>query len=143
MIDSQDRDRIHEARIELHRILTARELTDAIVLVFANKQDLSQSMGEREVQERLQLEKFPGRVWKVQASCATSGEGLVEGLNWLAENIKSPPSKRADAAASASDAAINAQPGHEGSPRQLSGSGTPPAADLAQGEPSSSALEDR
>lgn len=129
MIDSQDRDRIHEARIELHRILTARELADAIVLVFANKQDLSQSMGEREVQERLQLEKFPGRVWKVQASCATSGEGLVEGLNWLAENIKSPPSRRADAAAAgASDAA----PSHEGSPRQLSRSGSPPAADPAQ-----------
>ena len=90
VIDSQDRDRIHEARVELHRILTARELQDAILLVFANKQDLDQSMTVDEVRERLQLDKFTNRVWTVQESCATSGDGLVEGLNWLAENIRNP-----------------------------------------------------
>lgn len=91
VIDSQDRDRIHEARLELHRILAARELADAILLVFANKQDLAHSMSTEEVRERLQLDKFPHRLWTVRASCATSGEGLVEGLNWLAENIRHPP----------------------------------------------------
>lgn len=90
VVDCQDRDRIHEARIELHRILRARELSEAILLIFANKQDLAQSMGEAEVRERLQLERFPDRVWTVQASCATTGEGLMEGLNWLANNIKTP-----------------------------------------------------
>lgn len=47
-------------------------------------------MGEIEVRERLQLDKFPDRMWSVQASCATTGEGLMEGLNWLADNIKAP-----------------------------------------------------
>lgn len=47
-------------------------------------------MSTDEVRERLQLDKFPGRRWHVQASCATSGEGLVEGLNWLAESIRLP-----------------------------------------------------
>ena len=56
VIDSQDRDRIHEARVELHRILTARELQDAVLLVFANKQDLL-GMDVEEITERLQLEK--------------------------------------------------------------------------------------
>lgn len=91
VIDSQDRDRIHESRLELHRILAARELADAILLVFANKQDLAHSMSTEEVKERLQLDKFHHRLWAVRASCATSGEGLVEGLNWLAENIRHPP----------------------------------------------------
>ena len=40
MIDSQDRDRIDEARQELHRIISDREMKDCLLLVFANKQDL-------------------------------------------------------------------------------------------------------
>lgn len=51
-------------------------------------------MGVDEVKERLQLDRFPNRVWTVRASCATSGEGLIEGLSWLADCIKNPPHKR-------------------------------------------------
>jgi small GTP-binding protein len=40
VVDSADRDRIDEARQELHRIINDREMRDAIILVFANKQDL-------------------------------------------------------------------------------------------------------
>ena len=41
VIDSNDRDRIDEARQELHRIIQDREMKDSLLLVFANKQDLS------------------------------------------------------------------------------------------------------
>ena len=40
VIDSNDRDRIDEARTELTRIIQDREMKDALLLVFANKQDL-------------------------------------------------------------------------------------------------------
>lgn len=40
MVDSADRDRIDEARQELHRIIGDREMRNALLLVFANKQDL-------------------------------------------------------------------------------------------------------
>lgn len=40
VVDSVDRDRIEEARQELHRIANDREMQNAIILVFANKQDL-------------------------------------------------------------------------------------------------------
>nr|CAH8846862.1 unnamed protein product [Trichobilharzia regenti] len=40
VVDSSDRDRIEEARQQLHRIANDREMEDAVVLVFANKQDL-------------------------------------------------------------------------------------------------------
>lgn len=40
VIDSQDRDRIDEARQELDRILADREMRDCLLMVFANKQDL-------------------------------------------------------------------------------------------------------
>jgi small GTP-binding protein len=40
VVDSQDRERIDEAKQELHRILSDREMKDCLLLVFANKQDL-------------------------------------------------------------------------------------------------------
>jgi ADP-ribosylation factor protein 6 len=40
VVDSCDKDRIVEAREELHKILGDREMKDALLLVFANKQDL-------------------------------------------------------------------------------------------------------
>lgn len=40
-MDCADRDRIDEARTELHRIINDREMRDAIILIFANKQDLA------------------------------------------------------------------------------------------------------
>lgn len=40
VVDCADRDRIDEARQELHRIVNDREMKDAIILIFANKQDL-------------------------------------------------------------------------------------------------------
>merc|ERR1711935_843010 len=39
VVDSSDRDRISESHDELHRMLNEDELRDAILLIFANKQD--------------------------------------------------------------------------------------------------------
>ena len=39
-MDCADHDRMEEARQELHRIANDREMKDAIILIFANKQDL-------------------------------------------------------------------------------------------------------
>jgi signal recognition particle receptor subunit beta len=40
VIDSSDRDRIPEAKTELHRIINDREMKESLLLVFANKQDI-------------------------------------------------------------------------------------------------------
>ena len=39
VVDSADTDRLDEARQELHKIISDREMKDAAILVFANKQD--------------------------------------------------------------------------------------------------------
>ena len=44
VVDSQDRERVDEAKQELHRILSDREMKDCLLLVFANKQDLPGGM---------------------------------------------------------------------------------------------------
>ena len=41
VVDSVDRDRMDEARTELTRIIQDREMKDALLLVFANKQDVN------------------------------------------------------------------------------------------------------
>merc|ERR1719460_1109910 len=44
VVDSNDRDRIEDAREELTNILNEEEMREAVLLVFANKQDLPNSM---------------------------------------------------------------------------------------------------
>ncbi|NWU17237.1 ARF6 factor, partial [Cephalopterus ornatus] len=89
VVDCADRDRIDEARQELHRIINDREMRDAIILIFANKQDLPDAMKPHEIQEKLGLTRIRDRNWYVQPSCATTGDGLYEGLTWLTSNYKS------------------------------------------------------
>lgn len=40
VVDSSDTARMEEARSELHKIINDREMKDALLLVFANKQDV-------------------------------------------------------------------------------------------------------
>eukprot|EP01066_Platyproteum_vivax_P002753 Platyproteum_vivax@DN1342_c0_g1_i1.p1 len=88
VVDSNDRDRVEDAaREELHRMLNEDELRDAVLLVFANKQDLPNSMTAAEVTEKLNLHSLRQRQWFIQSTCATSGDGLYEGLDWLSRAL--------------------------------------------------------
>jgi ADP-ribosylation factor 6 len=81
VIDSSDRARLEEAKTELQRIIQDREMKDALLLVFANKQDLPGAMRPDELSRRLQLDEIArNHIWKVEPSCATTGEGIFEGL---------------------------------------------------------------
>ncbi|KAA3671551.1 ADP-ribosylation factor 6 [Paragonimus westermani] len=90
VVDSADRDRIEEARTELHKIANDREMKDAVILVFANKQDLPNVMRSNEIGDRLCLTKLRQRqLWYIQPSIATTGDGLQDGLTWLSNNCSS------------------------------------------------------
>lgn len=88
VIDSNDRERVGEARDELAKMLKEDELTDAVLLIFANKQDLPNAMTASELTDRLGLHSFKNRSWYIQSTCATSGDGLYEGLDWLSNQVK-------------------------------------------------------
>jgi small GTP-binding protein len=87
VVDSDDAGRIYEAQIELHKLLEEDELRDAIILVYANKQDLPNAIKPQELGNRLRLNSISNRIWQVQGTCATTGDGLYEGLDWLGEQI--------------------------------------------------------
>ena len=88
VVDSSDRERLHEAREELDNILQDDRLRDSSLLVFSNKVDKPQSVTTTEVADKLCLDKHRGRQWFIQATCAVTGEGIVDGLEWLASNLK-------------------------------------------------------
>ncbi|KAG0173695.1 Arf GTPase arf1 [Apophysomyces sp. BC1034] len=91
VVDSNDRDRVTEARDELQRMLNEDELRDAMLLVFANKQDLPNAMNAGELTDKLGLHNLRNRQWYIQTTCATSGDGLYEGLEWLSTSLKKKP----------------------------------------------------
>ncbi|NXH14939.1 ARF4 factor, partial [Bucco capensis] len=87
VVDSNDRERIAEAAEELQKMLDEDELRDAVLLLFANKQDLPNAMAISEMTDKLGLQSLRSRTWYVQATCATQGTGLYEGLDWLSNEL--------------------------------------------------------
>ncbi|KAK5879168.1 hypothetical protein CesoFtcFv8_024497 [Champsocephalus esox] len=88
VIDSCHRDRLMEAHSELAKLLTEKELRDALLLIFANKQDVPGVVSVEEMTELLSLHKLCcGRSWHIQGCDARSGMGLHEGLDWLSRQL--------------------------------------------------------
>ncbi|CAK58691.1 unnamed protein product (macronuclear) [Paramecium tetraurelia] len=85
VVDSSDKERVDVAREELMRMLGEDELRDAVLLVFANKQDMG-VMTVPEITEKLGLHTLR-REWYIQGTCALTGDGLYDGLDWLAKTV--------------------------------------------------------
>ena len=45
-------------------------------------------MNAAEVTEKIGLHSLRNRNWFIQSTCATSGDGLYEGLDWLSGQLK-------------------------------------------------------
>ena len=60
------RERIGEARDELMRMLAEDELREAVLLIFANKQDLPNAMNAAEITDKLGLHSLRNRNWYIQ-----------------------------------------------------------------------------
>merc|ERR1739844_632122 len=73
VVDSNDRDRVEDAREELTKMLSEEELRDA--------------MTATELTDKLGLHNLRHRQWYIQSACATSGDGLYEGLDWLSRTL--------------------------------------------------------
>ncbi|KAM0931090.1 hypothetical protein ACQ4PT_000581 [Festuca glaucescens] len=89
VVDSSDTDRLVTAKEEFHSILEEDELKGAVVLVYANKQDLPGALDDAAITESLELHKIKSRQWSIFKTSAIKGEGLFEGLDWLSNTLKS------------------------------------------------------
>ncbi|KAL1497577.1 hypothetical protein ABEB36_008513 [Hypothenemus hampei] len=81
VIDSTDKERLSVIREELFKMLAHEELSRASVLVYANKQDVKESMSVSEISKELDLTSIKQQQWHIQSCCALTGEGLVMIIN--------------------------------------------------------------
>jgi len=89
VVDSNDGARIEEAKDELYGILSHPEMREVPVLCFANKQDLPCALSCAELVTRLDLHKIGAtHKWHIQATVASSGDGLYEGLEAFTTLVK-------------------------------------------------------
>uniref|UniRef100_A0A7S2NU65 ADP-ribosylation factor-like protein 2 n=1 Tax=Leptocylindrus danicus TaxID=163516 RepID=A0A7S2NU65_9STRA len=91
VVDSADKIRMEDCRSELKKLLDQEKLAGASLLIFANKQDLEGSMKSDEMIKALGLneENFVNRHYSIFACSAYSGKGLVDGIDWIVEDIAS------------------------------------------------------
>ena len=78
-----------DCHAELMQLLQQERLAGASLLVFANKQDLPGALNTEQVGQALELDQIKQRHWKVQSCSAVTGDGLVEGMDWLVQDISS------------------------------------------------------
>lgn len=82
VVDSCDKERLEEARLELHRIMSTPDNATTPLLVIANKQDLPDATGPEELKSILNLSDLR-QLHHLEPVCAVNGEGLDEGLEKL------------------------------------------------------------
>jgi ADP-ribosylation factor-like protein 6 len=87
-IDSTDKIRMCVAKDELETMLAHQSLPQGVPIVFfANKMDRPQALSAIECVQNIELDKIHDKPWHIAQSNALTGEGLEEGINWLAQQM--------------------------------------------------------
>ncbi|PVD23703.1 hypothetical protein C0Q70_16976 [Pomacea canaliculata] len=88
VLDCSNRERLTEAQNELVKLVQEKELKEASLLIFANKQDVDDHASIEEITQQMGLLKMCcNRSWHLQGCSAKSGEGLADGLEWLSRQM--------------------------------------------------------
>lgn len=88
VVDSIDKDRMMLCQKELSILLKEERLLGVPVLILANKQDLDGALSMEEIRQQLKLDKIYSH-WNIVPSSAVTGQGLIEGLDWLVKDVSS------------------------------------------------------
>ncbi|KAE8707730.1 ADP-ribosylation factor-like protein 2 [Hibiscus syriacus] len=98
VVDSSDLRRLDDCKMELDNLLreelliffVLHRLSGASLLILANKQDIKGALTPTEIAEVLNLEAMDkSRHWKIVGCSAYTGEGLLEGFDWLVQDVAS------------------------------------------------------
>jgi ADP-ribosylation factor-like protein 2 len=68
--------------------LKQEKLAGATLLVFCNKQDVAGALLPADIKEVLELDLIENRHWMIIPCSAMTGEGLLEGMEWVVGDIK-------------------------------------------------------
>jgi len=69
--------------------LFRQKLAGASLLIFANKQDLAGALSQEEIARVLDLSTLgdTGRHWRIVGCSAWTGDGLIDGVDWIVNDI--------------------------------------------------------
>lgn len=115
VVDSTDVENLVLAKMELFNTVLAEDLRCACLLVLANKQDVQGCRTPAEIAQDLSLHTIRTHEWQIQSCCALTGEGLQEGLSWIAARVRA---QRSAGPAPAAPPAIAAAKAAEAPPAQ-------------------------
>ena len=79
-------DRIDKVRDQFHHLCNNVLNENIPILIYANKQDLPNALSCNEIPEKLNLHSIK-QEWYIQGTCAKTGDGLYEGLEWLYQKL--------------------------------------------------------
>ena len=90
VLDSTDKVRMCVAKDELAAILEHKDIHASLcpMLFFANKADVPGALTNEECMQQMNLFNIRDRPWHMRSSNAVTGEGVSEGIEWLAEEIR-------------------------------------------------------
>ena len=94
VVDSVDRWRLEECRLQLKDLLGQEKLAGASLLIFANKQDLGGALTFEQIAEALHLRgpnatDMSSHHWSILGCSAVTGDGLADGFDWVVSDIAS------------------------------------------------------
>ena len=86
VIDSSDLNRVDEAINELKVVLSNNTMNNIPLLIYANKQDIKGSITDTEILHK--ISDIDKNEYYVQSCSTKTGEGLINGIEWLTERLK-------------------------------------------------------
>lgn len=89
VVDSNDAERLAVCKEELHTLLKEERLAGASLLIFLNKVDISTSLSAEAIEKLLDVDAIrQGRRHVYLCACsAKTGEGLLEGMKWIVQDV--------------------------------------------------------
>ena len=86
VIDTHD-DNYDDSKIQFYKLLENETLKNAIILIYANKQDLPGAKNVSEIIQIYELDTIKDHIWHIQPCSAQTGEGLITGMKWLSDQL--------------------------------------------------------
>ena len=86
VVDSHD-ENYDDSKNQFYKLLSNDALKNAVILIFANKQDLPGAKSVNEIIQIYGLAEIRDHIWHIQPCSAQTGEGLITGIKWLSDQL--------------------------------------------------------
>ena len=86
VIDTHD-ESYDDSKTQFYKLLENDTLKNAVILIYANKQDLPGAKNVADIIQIYGLDTIKDHIWHIQPCSATTGEGLITGMKWLSDQL--------------------------------------------------------